>query len=314
MYVPFTTKYQPTTLEEFEFPSEIKDAIKNVATVSGLSMLLTGPSGSGKTSLARTLAIQTDGDGCSAAALVVNSVGDNGISYFRNEVKTFCRSNCKGKRKVVVIDDVDNLNDQSQQVLRSTIETFAPSVQFIATASSEHKLVDGIASRFTTISLQLVSQAGLQSIAQKVCKAENIHLDDDALSFVLSTCSNSPRALLRTLDRMALTLATVTLEDCHRLCVAVDDTHYKQLLQNALDGNAEAALATSRNMCESGYSPIDILDGLFHALPRLNGLADKNKYELTKTIARYVATCHSCHTDQLQLKLFVLEIFNVVRL
>ena len=48
--------------------------------------------------------------------MVVNTLKEQGIQYFRNEMKTFCqsRSTVKGRKKMLVIDDIDNISDQCQ--------------------------------------------------------------------------------------------------------------------------------------------------------------------------------------------------------
>jgi DNA polymerase III delta prime subunit len=313
MYAPFTTAYEPATLAEFELPELLRDAITAISTTSRLNTLLTGPSGAGKTTMSKTIASNVSGH-VSANILLVNTVGDNGISFFRNDVRTFCKSKTTLQKKVVVIDDIDTINDQSQQVLRSCMEIFEDSVQFIATASSEHKLVDGMVSRFTTIRLPPVNASGLERIARKVCAHESVELTPEAIEYLILACERSPRALLRTLDKITLTSQTADYDTCRETCVAVDDRHYNALIEHVQADDAFAALTACQNMCDSGYSPTDILDGFFHSLPRIDGITETQKYRLTKTIARYVATCHSCHTANLQLKLFVLEIFNVIRL
>jgi hypothetical protein len=104
------------------------------------------------------------------------------------------------------------------------------------------------------------------------------------------------------------------LAECRQVCVSVDASHYESLVARAREGNAPAALDIIAEMQASGYSPLDILDGFFRCLGDIRTLSDTQKYEATKTVARYVSTCHACHTGSLQLKLFVLEIFNVVRM
>ncbi len=105
----------------------------------------------------------------------------------------------------------------------------------------------------------------------------------------------------------------MSLEQCKRHCVAVDFTYYERLIQAVQANSSVGALDIADDMCAHGYSPLDILDGFFHALRLLPTLSDIQKYEATKITARYVGTCHSCNTDRLHLRLFVLEIFNVIK-
>ena len=310
-YIPFAVKHKPRAIDEFKLPRGFAAALQSIAVQARLNTLLTGATGYGKSTMAKAIANSVS---CPSDLLVVNSAADNGISYFRNEVRTFCQNNTRQQRKVVIIDDLDAINEQSQQVLRSTIDAFIDSVQFIATVTSEPKLIDGMASRFTSLAMPQLTTDDMLSIAVDVCAYEHVSPNTHTLHNIVDSCHHSPRGLLRSLDKMVLAGVDEQVDSTKSLCVAVDIGHYSALVEKAKAGDGKSALKVAQDMQQSGYSPIDILDGFFHALPRLHSLSCKAKYELTKIIARYVATCHACHTGSLQLKLFVLEIFNVVRM
>ena len=42
--------------------------------------------------------------------LIINSLKEQGIQYYRSEVKTFCQTRCSipNKKKIIVLDDIDN--------------------------------------------------------------------------------------------------------------------------------------------------------------------------------------------------------------
>ena len=87
--------------------------------------------------------------------LVINSLKEQGIQYYRTEVKTFCQTRCsiQGKKKIVILDDIDNINEQSQQVFRNCIDKYSNNVHFISSCSNIQKVIDSLQSRKIIIKL-----------------------------------------------------------------------------------------------------------------------------------------------------------------
>ena len=65
--------------------------------------------------------------------MYLNNSKDQGIHFYRNEVKTFCQtcSLIPNKKKFVVIDDIDYINEQSQQAFRNIIDKYNHNIHFI---------------------------------------------------------------------------------------------------------------------------------------------------------------------------------------
>ena len=74
--------------------------------------------------------------------LSINSLKEQGIQYYRNELKTFCQTKSvilPKKKKLVILDDIDNINEQSQQVFRNCIDKYSQNVHFIASCTNTPK-------------------------------------------------------------------------------------------------------------------------------------------------------------------------------
>jgi replication factor C small subunit len=129
---PFIYKYRPQTLKDFEIDPKIIELLNTLIQIDTLNVLLVGDSGCGKTSLINCIIKEYYGnDYNSTNILTINSLKDQGISYYRSEVKTFCQtmSTIPNKKKFVVLDDIDNINEQSQQVFRNCIDKYSKNVK-----------------------------------------------------------------------------------------------------------------------------------------------------------------------------------------
>jgi len=134
----FINKFQPLYLNDFEFSEEMINLFKTLIDMDNLNILLIGDMGCGKTSILNALIREyykeQNLNNYSENVLHINSLKEQGINYYRNDVKTFCQtcSIIKNKKKIVVLDDIDLINEQSQQVFRNCIDKFSNNVHFIS--------------------------------------------------------------------------------------------------------------------------------------------------------------------------------------
>ena len=94
MEQPFIYKYRPELLDDFEMDPQIIELLKTFIKIDNLNLILIGISGCGKTSLIKSIIKEYYGDDYNSInILTINSLKDQGISYYRSEVKTFCQIN-----------------------------------------------------------------------------------------------------------------------------------------------------------------------------------------------------------------------------
>ena len=121
--------------------------------VQDIHILLMGPSGSGKTTLINVVVNEyykgIDKEEISDNILIINVLKDQGIQYYRETVKSFCQTTCtiSGKKKTIVIDDLDNINEQSQQVFRNCIDKYKHNINFLTSGSNSQKIIESMQSR-----------------------------------------------------------------------------------------------------------------------------------------------------------------------
>ena len=158
MNLPFLKKYQPKRYDDFVIDKEYIQLLKTLIKMNNLNILLIGDAGTGKTSLIEaTIREYYQHDKIPKNnVLYINSLQEQGISYYRNEVKTFCQtsSGIQGKKKFIILDDIDVINEQSQQVFRNCIDKYSHKVHFLASCSNIQKTIESIQSRCTIIKLK----------------------------------------------------------------------------------------------------------------------------------------------------------------
>jgi len=138
--------YSPSTISDCILPKQIRDAFNGYVEEGEFpNLILAGPAGVGKTSVSRALCQELDVD-----LLFVNASNNRGIDEVRTTLTTFASSSSLfGKKKVVLLDEADNLTPDAQKAMRAMIEEFQSHCRFILTCNYPHNIIDAIHSRCT---------------------------------------------------------------------------------------------------------------------------------------------------------------------
>jgi replication factor C subunit 2/4 len=135
-----------------------------------LNLLIVGDSGSGKTSLVNAIIREYYGVNHNPEnVMILNSLKDQGIQYYRSDMKIFCQTSSlvPGKKKLIILDDIDSINDQSQQVFRNCIDKYKHNVSFIASCINLQKVIDNLQSRQIIVKINPIDPLCLKKILHK---------------------------------------------------------------------------------------------------------------------------------------------------
>ena len=232
MNLPFLKKYQPKRYNEFVIDKEYIQLLKTLINMNNLNILLIGDSGTGKTSIIEaTIREYYQLDKIPKNnVLYINSLQEQGISYYRNEVKTFCQttSSIPHKKKIIILDDIDFINDQSQQVFRNCIDKYSHNVHFIASCSNTQKVIESIQSRCILIKIHSVGIEILKNIICKIKCKESIDITPDAENFILNVCNNSIRLVINYMEKFKLLNCPITLKKAKDICTNISYFEFEQ--------------------------------------------------------------------------------------
>jgi len=219
--------YSPTTVEDCILPENIKSKFLTFRDEKRFpNLILAGPAGVGKTSLVRALCQEIDAD-----VLFVNASLDRGIGDVRTTVAGFAStSSMYGGQKVVILDEADNLTQDSQKALRALIEEFQNHCTFALTANYPHNIIDAIHSRCSVFDFNVFGDRSLTQLSGEmfkrcisILKQNNITFDKDTLAKYIMDNAPDWRSILNglqgnttdgKLDVSILNQSVETLIDC----------------------------------------------------------------------------------------------------
>lgn len=316
-------KYKPYYLDEFILKPKLKSIIDALFKIDDLNCLFIGDSNSGKTTILECiLRTYYNIDKCQSFPqqniLVINNLKEQGINYYRNEMRTFCQSRCSiyGKKKLVIVDDLDLISDQCQQVFRNYIDKYKNNVHFVSVCTTLEKVIESIQSRLHIVHMDLPQKKDIQAIMDNVIVKEQMIIDSESKQYILHFTNYQLREVINYLEKLFILKdkETITLEKIKQSTSSMSFHHFEQYIQELRDDNVSNAIKILYNIYDYGYSVIDIYDFFFHFVKITPLLHEKEKYLILPILCKYITYFHNIHEDIIETVLFTNEIRIVIGL
>lgn len=316
MNLPFIYKYKPDIFRDFEIDQDIINILETLIDMNNLNVLFIGDSGSGKSSLINVL-VKEYYKGHSKYhenVLEINSLKEQGIQYYRSEVKTFCQTRCSisNKKKIVILDDLDNINEQSQQVFRNCIDKYNNNVHFISSCTNIQKVIDSLQSRQIIIKLKPLTDAQFCRILHKVKATENLIIDEASEKFILTICNGSIRILLNYLEKFKIVNLPITFELANNICTNISFSLFQDYTNYAIQSNISKCVQIFYDLFDQGYSVMDIYDNYFAFIKITPLISEEQKYQTIKLLCKYITIFHNIHEDEIELALFTNNLVHLL--
>jgi DNA polymerase III delta prime subunit len=321
-YQQWITKYKPYYLDDFEMDTKTIKVIQTLLEIEDLNMLIISNVCSGKTSLLYSILRQYYGLSKNETIsenniMFINNLKEQGINYFRNEMKTFCQSQCSihGKKKIIVVDDIDTINEQSQQVFRNYIDKYKSNVHFLASCSQIQKVIESIQSRLHIINVNFDKEKQMNVLVSKFEKLEGIKINDEVREFLFKKVEGNVRKLISHLEKIAIYGdKNVDIGTCKKLCDTLSFSVFEQCIHLIKRGNLVEAIDLFFEINEYGYSVIDIYDYFYSFVKQTTILDEFEKYRIIPIMCKYITIFYNIHENNIELALFINELFSILYL
>ena len=314
----FIHKYQPLHFNDFGIDNSVVEMLKTLILIDNLNVLIIGDMASGKTSLLNALIreyyIGHTPKEYEENVLYINSLKEQGINYYRTDVKTFCQtcSNIKNKKKIIILDDIDIINEQSQQVFRNCIDKYSHNVHFISSCSNIQKVIESLQSRFTIIKIKPLKRENLITIIENIKNVENIDIDEDAQNFIINVSNNTVKILINYMEKFKLLNQKITYNLAVQLCSNISFLIFEEYTKFMLQKDLKQAIHLITELYDKGYSVMDILDNYFVFVKSSTILNEEQKFKIIPCICKYITIFHNIHEDEIELALFTNNLVNIL--
>ena len=260
--------------------------------------LFSGSRGTGKTSAARLLAKAlnctgrgrdsaepcnacqscTEMTGGSALDLIeIDAASNRGIDEIRDLREKVNLSPALGPFKVYIIDEAHMLTEPAFNALLKTLEEPPAHVVFILCTTDAQKIPLTVIGRCQQFVFRRHSEEQIVSRLTHIAKAENVHVDPEAMLLIARTAQGSMRDAVGLMDQLVpLASGPISLESARALLGIADPRLLESLLDDVLAGRAAEALAEVNRVYSAGAELRQVVRGL------MEGCRDRLVAALTK--------------------------------
>ena len=309
-YLVFARKWRPMSFDDVVGQEHITNTIKRMISTSkiGHSYIFTGTRGVGKTTTARILAralncesgptaIPCDGEEkCSACESAIKGSNFNVIEFDAasnsgvNDIKQLMESvnyvpvGGVGKFRVFLIDEAHSLSSKAWESLLKTLEEPPANVLFIFATTEPEKILQTIISRSIRFDFRPISEEAIFKQLAKICVAENIKFEDNALRLISQKANGSMRDSLSLLEQVrSFCEDTLKESDTREVLGMISTETYEKILNLANERKIPEILDIFDKTLNDGYDISEFIEGILTFLRtllffKIKGNTAENKY------------------------------------
>ncbi len=299
-YRVLARKYRPQTFSELIGQEAMVRTLANAIARDRLAhaFLMTGVRGVGKTSTARLIAkalncIGPDGAGgptiepcgvCEACVAIaegrhidvieMDAASNTGVDDVREIIEQVRYAAVSARYKIYIIDEVHMLSRNAFNALLKTLEEPPQHVKFLFATTEVEKLPVTVLSRTQRFDLRRIPAEMLADHFAKVCAAEGVEAELEALQMIAAAAEGSVRDGLSILDQ-AIAHADldgegrVTAQRLGEMLGLADKSAQRRLLGHLLAGDPKTLLAAIDEQYALGVEPLALMRALMNLVHKI---------------------------------------------
>lgn len=265
-YEIWVDKYRPNKLIDIVGQEKNIKKLKILSKLKNIPhMILSGPSGSGKTLAIKCFIKEVGIDN----VLDINITEDiRKINIIKSKIYNFIEQ--KLDRKIILIDDCDILNIQTQFLIKSIIEKTRPNLTIILICNQLENLIDTFQTRSIILKFSKIPDINIKNFLRKICNNEKIKINDEVLDTIVLCSSGDLRKAINCLQTICVTYsdcANITKDNVFEVLDIPQPKVIEDIIRN---GNYKEMINKLNDILNMGYSSNDIITSFFNVVTTMD--------------------------------------------
>src|SRR6266699_2553762 len=295
--IALARKYRPKQFADLVAQDHVAAALRGAVAQSRVAhgYLFAGPRGVGKTTAARILAMALNcerraaaGEPCGqcdscrriwtgAANLDVvelDAASNRGVDDARDlRERAMYAASTESGSKVYIVDEAHMLTREAWNALLKILEEPPPRVVFVFATTEPQKIANTAApilSRLQRFDFRRIGPHAIVDRLKAVAKAEQLQVEDDALTLIARSANGGMRDALSLLDQvLSFGEGPVTAARVREVLGLIPDELYGEMLRAIVERDAAAIFPLVERLLEAGADLAEFVNGAGEALRAL---------------------------------------------
>ncbi len=291
-FVVSARKYRPVHFEDVVGQAHVSQTLKKALQTDHLAhaFLFCGPRGVGKTTCARILAkvincqnvtanfepcgecesCRAFNENASFNIMELDAASNNSVEHIRSLVEQVRFQPQQGKYKVFIIDEVHMLSASAFNAFLKTLEEPPSYAIFILATTEKHKIIPTILSRCQIFDFKRIQVKDTVAHLQKICDAEGIEAEGDALHIIAQKADGALRDALSIFDRITSASGKkITYDDVITNLNVLDYDYFFRITDALLTEDLRQVLLIFDSVLRNGFEGDHFINGLAEHLRNL---------------------------------------------
>lgn len=273
-HIALYREWRPQTFSDLVAQKQVTYPLKQsiINGEIGHAYLFSGTRGTGKTSTAKIFAKAVnclhpkDGDPCNECEICqgiqdgsimdvieIDAASNNSVDNIRRITDEIVFMPTRAKYRVYIIDEVHMLSAGAFNALLKTLEEPPSHAIFILATTEPHRIPATVISRCLRFDFRRIGQADIFDNLKKISEADQIGIEDDALSLIAQLSDGAMRDAISLLDQAKSGLsAPITKAKLFDLVGIVQDEFLMRLTSCLLTSDLAGVLDLVEDMVMSG--------------------------------------------------------------